>query len=204
MINYIKQGWLVLVLGLAFGGALAGVQVWLGPKIDENRLNETFGQLPALVPGADGEVSKVMFTSGEAVAIEAKDIKVYNAYDSEKKLVGYAVQGEGPGYGDKIIVLVGLDTSATTITGVYVLDQKETPNLGSKITDPKWNRQYKGVATQPPLTVVKADPTAPNQIEAISGATISSDALTTLVNKTAEAFQQALAAEQAKEASDGE
>jgi electron transport complex protein RnfG len=204
MINYIKQGWLVLVLGLAFGGALAGVQVWLGPKIHENKLNETFGQLPHIVPGADGEVSKQIYTSGEGVDIQAEGIKIYAAYNAQKQLVGYAVQGEGAGYGDRIVALVGLNRPATTITGVYVLDQKETPNLGSKITDPAWNSQFEGKAATPPLNVVRAEPTQPNQIQAISGATISSDALTTIVNDTVETFRKALEAEEEKEAGNGQ
>jgi electron transport complex protein RnfG len=202
MINYIKQGWLVLVLGLAFGGALAGVQVWLGPKIDENRLNETFDQVPKLVPGATAEVSLAKYrerlaeTNGEQtsrVDVGDSKITVYDAYDADGELVGYVVRGSGAGYGDVVIALIGLDKDASTITGVYVLSQKETPGLGSKIADPSWNRQYDGKATEPPLEVVKKTPTEPNDIQAISGATISSNALTNIVNGTVADFREALA-----------
>jgi electron transport complex protein RnfG len=200
MINYIKQGWLVLVLGLAFGGALAGVQVWLGPKIDENRLNETFAQVPDLVPGASQEVSLEIYRQREQAGeptseIETgkRKIKVFDAYDAEENLVGYVVRGSGQGYGDVVIALVGVNKDASEITGVYVLSQKETPGLGSKIEDPAWNGQFDGKATEPPLTIVKKTPDKPNEIEAISGATISSNALTNIVNGTVRDFREALA-----------
>jgi electron transport complex protein RnfG len=208
MLNYIKQGWLVLVLGLAFGGALAGVQVWLGPKITENQLNETFGQLPALVPGADGEVSKQLYKDAQAAdtpnKVQAEGIIVYEAYDADKQIVGYAVRGSGQGYGDVIVALVGLNRDATDITGIYVLDQKETPNLGSKIADPKWNGQFDGKSTLSPLQVVKSKSEKPADIQAISGATISSNALTNIVNDTVAKFRKALTAAEAKEAANGE
>jgi len=55
--KYIRQAWLVLALALAFGGVLAGVQVTLGPKIEVNKQNETYRQIPALVPGANVELT---------------------------------------------------------------------------------------------------------------------------------------------------
>ncbi len=199
MIHYIKQGWLVLVLGLGFGAALAGVQVWLGPKIDENRLNETFGQVPQLVPGASRDVSLNIYKTREesgkptsSVNVANNKITVYDAYDAEENLVGYVVKGSGAGYGDAVIALIGLNRDASEITGVYVLSQKETPGLGSKIADPAWNRQYDGKATQPPLEVVKTPPAEANDIQAISGATISSNALTNIVNGTVADFRKAL------------
>jgi len=44
----------VLILALFFGTALAGVQITLGPKIDQNKLNETLERVPELVLGKQG------------------------------------------------------------------------------------------------------------------------------------------------------
>ena len=47
-------------MSLSFGAALAGVQAALKPRIEMNKLNDTIGQIPSLVPGAtDGKAQKV-------------------------------------------------------------------------------------------------------------------------------------------------
>ncbi|MBN1556374.1 MAG: FMN-binding protein [Phycisphaerae bacterium] len=183
--KFLKQGWLVLVLATVFGVGLAAVDRALGPKIAENQKNETFGQIANLVPGGSAADTKEEIVAGQTV------LKVY---DARNRHVGWVITASGMGYADAIKALLGLNADATKITGIYILDQKETPNLGSKITT-DWNKQYVGKNVLPPLTVVKTQPTKENEIEAISGATISSTSLTDIVNKAAETFAKNLAAE---------
>ena len=47
--NYLVQAWLVLILAVAFGGALAGVKIALQPRIDQNQKDETLQQVPTLI-----------------------------------------------------------------------------------------------------------------------------------------------------------
>lgn len=195
MLKYLKQGWLVIVLGLLFGAALAGIDSKLSPIIARNQKEETYGQIPQLVPGAD-------VTKTEEVDVGAfrKTLKIL---DADGKHIGWVVRAEGMGYSDKIKALIGLDAEAKTITGVYVLEQKETPGLGSKIASP-WNEQFDGKPVEPPLVVVKHKPAEDNQIEAISGATISSSALTRIVNRASERFAAALRGEEPETTHDAE
>ena len=58
--GYLRQAWLVLLLALLYGAALAGVQTTLGPKIAENKRDETYGVIPTLVPGAAKEQLRTM------------------------------------------------------------------------------------------------------------------------------------------------
>ena len=62
--GYLRQAWLVIVLALVYGAALAGVQTTLGPRIAENKRNETYGVIPTLVPGADAAKTEEMFVTG--------------------------------------------------------------------------------------------------------------------------------------------
>ncbi|MBN1942065.1 MAG: FMN-binding protein [Phycisphaerae bacterium] len=183
--KFLKQGWLVLVLAVVFGVGLTAVDRTLGPKIAENQKNETYGQIANLVPGGAAANTKEVRIGGQTV------LKVYN---TEGEHVGWVIPATGMGYSDAIKALLGLDAQARSITGIYILDQKETPGLGSKITT-DWNRQYVGKTILPPLTVVKTTPTKENEIKAISGATISSNSLTDIVNRAAEAFAKALTAD---------
>ena len=68
---------------------------------------------------------------------------------------------------------------------MYVLGQKETPGLGDYITGEEFRNQYTGkpADVDKPLVVVKADADDSNEIQALTGATISSDSVTDIVNR---------------------
>ena len=186
--GYIRQAWLVILLALGYGAALAGVQTGLGPIIEANKKAETYGVVPELVSGADGAKT-------EAVEIEGKDGRVstaYKALSESGKQKGWVLPGSGQGFADKIDLLIGLTTDVSTITGIYILDQKETPGLGNYIVEEEFRSRFADKSTAQPLTVVKADPTKPNDILAITGATISSDSVTNIVNKTIANFEESL------------
>ena len=63
-----------------------------------------------------------------------QDMVYYEAVREDGRIIGWCLPVQGKGYGGSIEILVGVDTSGT-ITGVKVLDQKETPGLGTKIVE---------------------------------------------------------------------
>jgi Na+-translocating ferredoxin:NAD+ oxidoreductase subunit G len=177
--GYLRQAWLVILLALFYGGALAGVQVGLGPRIAENKRQETYRVIPELVPGADQTKTVEHVVVGE----DGKEQRVYQAISSAGVPVGWVIPASGQGFADRIDVLVGTDARLETITGIYVLDQKETPALGNLIVEPDFRQQFAEKRTDLPLVVVKGDPSpGSNQIRALSGATISSESVATIVN----------------------
>lgn len=188
--GYIRQAWLVLALAACFGGALAGVQASLSGRIAENRLSDTMSQVPALVSGAvRGEPDK---SFGE--------LTVYRALDASGRQVGWVLSARGQGFADVVQLLIGLDAEARTVTGLYVLDQKETPGLGARIAETAWRGQFVGQSTAKPLEVVKSAPAAKGRIQAVTGATISSESVTGIVNAAVAHFRQVLAAAGEKQA----
>jgi len=186
------QAWLILVLALIFGVALAAVQANLSGVIAANKLNETLERVPELVWGTAtaarmaSQNASVDITPG-TVTIK-KDLKTsyYNLFrvTHEGKLAGWVVKAGGQGYADKIELIIGLDPGADTITGLFVLQQKETPGLGNKITFPRWRNQFIRKKTSTPLVVTKGKSQVPNGIDAVTGATISSRSVTGIVNRT--------------------
>ena len=185
--SFIGQGWLVLALALGFGGALAGVETALSPKIAENKLRETVSKIPTLVLGAD---------TGQKTTIDGKT--VFRAVDGAGKLVGWVVPARGQGFVDRIELLIGLDAEAKTIKGLYVLAQKETPGFGNKIREDEWLVQFTGQAADKPLAVTKAPPKA-GEIQALTGATISSESVCRIVNETVAAWAEVLRRQAEKE-----
>ncbi|MHC4982823.1 MAG: FMN-binding protein [Planctomycetota bacterium] len=180
--NYLAQGWLVLLLALAFGAALAGVHATLSGRIRQNKDNDTLGRIPELVPGA---------TAGREKTIG--DMTVYEAVDDNGRQVGWVITGSGSGYSPGIEILIGLDMPAEKITGLYVLEHKETPGLGSKISDdPRWAEQFIDKSAAEPLTVTKKAP-AGNEILAVTAATTTSEGVCRIVNGAVRKFRDALA-----------
>ncbi len=187
----LAQAWLVLVFATVFGTALAGIQIKLNPIIEANKINETMEKIPNLVL----DPSEAVVLKDEDLIIQSRMIEVekngiskfYPVYDVELKdgtLAGHVAKASGQGYADKIEVLLGLDAKGDTITGLFILDQKETPGLGNRILEKPWRNQFIDKSSSATLVVVKSGAEQGNEIDGISGATISSRSVTNIVNIT--------------------
>ena len=187
----LAQAWLILVLALIFGAALAAVQVNLSQTIRNNKLKESLDRIPELVWGAD-EAAKIQspnpaldIAPGTVAVQKDGNTSYYPVYrvSLAGRPAGWVVKAGGQGYADKIELLIGLDPAAATITGIYILEQKETPGLGNKIALPRWRNQFNQKSTALPLTVVKGKSSTASSIDALTGATISSRSVTGIVNR---------------------
>ena len=171
--TYLGQAWLVLVLALCFGAALAGVELGLRDRIEANKLAETMKRVPELVPNAK-----------TGTRVDIGRYPVYVVSGADERHVGWVIKAAGMGFSDRIELLIGLDRQAERITGLWVLDQKETPNLGSRIEEEAFRRPFYGgeLSSRERVMAVKGAPTGPNQIDAINGATVSSESVCEIVN----------------------
>lgn len=193
--SFIGQGWLVLALALGFGGALAGVETALREPIRLNKENETYDQIPNLVKITDPQTRKELAADKtKTVEYVSEDDKVaYKAFTSDGRHIGWVIRSAGQGFADKIELLIGLDTEAKTITGLYVLSQKETPGLGNKIEQAGWRDGFKQKDALSPLLVTPDAPKDyPNRIDPLSGATISSRSVCETVNRAVKDFRAKL------------
>lgn len=176
--NYIVDAWLVIFLALLYGVGLAAVQTTLGPRIVENQKNETYAQIPLLVPGSvSGEPVEVKPAGGDKI------VTVYRALDDQGATAGWVIPGATQGFGDQILFLIGTDASVSKITGFFVLSQKETPGLGDFITHDFFLKQFTGLSAAEPITVSKTQASG-NAIKALTGATISSNSVAGGINST--------------------
>lgn len=106
------------------------------------------------------------------------------------EVVGYTIKTLPKGYGGKIELIVGISKDGQ-ITGINIGSMTETPGLGTKAAVSPFKDQYEGKATKE-LNVVKGKASSDDQIEAISGATITSKAVTTGVNAAIKVFNDSL------------
>lgn len=179
--GYLREAWLVLTLSFFFGATLAAVQIVLNPRIEENKLRDTLGQIPALVPGAVGGEMRIV---GEQ--------RIYEACDAEGATVGWVIQAAGQGFADRVELLIGVDRNAQRVTGLYILDQRETPGLGNKVTEEAWREQFRNRSADRPFRVVKTKPSSEEEIQGVTGATISSESVVGIVNAAVAQFRAGL------------
>jgi electron transport complex protein RnfG len=104
---------------------------------------------------------------------------VQQALDGERP-VGYCVTVSPRGYGGPLEVVVGI-TEKGNLRAIRILSHSETPGLGAKAPLPAFSGQYENKQAES-LVVVKTVPAEPDQVQAISGATITSNAVTSGVN----------------------
>ena len=94
---------------------------------------------------------------------------------------------EGNGYQGLIKMVVGVDSQIKTMKGMEVLESQETPGLGAEIAVDPFKAQFSGLPITHQIEYVKNEkPTEPYEIEAITGATISSRAVVNILNKKIE------------------
>ena len=130
-------------------------------------------------------------------ADEPKARKVYAGYNDSGELVGIAIEASGQGFQDVIRILYGYSPEKKAVIGFTVLESKETPGLGDKIqNDPAFLSNFEaldvslnegGSAPKNPIEMAKSgNKHNPWQIEAITGATISSRAVTKIMKQSTE------------------
>lgn len=113
---------------------------------------------------------------------------IYAGYDENGKLAGVAVEASGIGFAGALRVLYGYDPWKQVITGLHVLESKETPGLGDKIEkDSGFHANFAALdvslnddfsVPRNTITTVKAGHKKnPWEVDGITGATISSRAI---------------------------
>ena len=108
------------------------------------------------------------------------DIQVV-AEAEDGSVLGYLITASSTeGYNGLVQISVGI-TSEGNLTGLGFLSISETPGLGMKAKEPDFKDQFNGMKAQK-LEVTKTDTTADNQVQAISGATYTSKAVTGATN----------------------
>lgn len=106
----------------------------------------------------------------------------------------YIIPLEGPGLWGTISIMAGFQEDLSTFTGIAIVSQNETPGLGARIEEPWFTAQFKG--KQAPFTLVEEGTAAtPSEVDAITGATRTSEYFRNLSNQAADAAKRIIRGE---------
>ena len=189
---------LSLVAGLSGFLVVLAYQITL-PLIEENKRIAIERALFKVIPGAVSRRDFIVTAQGIVPADDGSgDGKlIYAGYDEQGRLSGVALEAAAQGYQDVIRLLYSIDPACQCIRGIQVLKMAETPGIGDKIAkdpqfqenfvelDARLNTDASGLANDI-LMVKHGTRTEPWQIDAISGATISSRAVARMLNDSAQ------------------
>lgn len=118
------------------------------------------------------------FSDAFTISVDDNEYIYYEAFSKDESIKAYVFITSSKGYGGEVKVVTGIGSDGLC-TGVVPIILNETPGLGMKAGDESFLKQYLGKAEK--VGVKKGNPEG-NEISAISGATITSDAVTDAVN----------------------
>ncbi|MFC1581789.1 FMN-binding protein [Candidatus Neomarinimicrobiota bacterium] len=175
---------MILVLTLVTilsGGILATWDAITRPLIELHKLEALKAAISEVLPDYDNynEMSSDNYTFFEG------------RKENSDEPVGVAFEVQGSGFQGVISIMIGVRPGFESLTGIKVLEQVETPGLGTKIVIDPSNRdnptwfpdQFRSLVVLPSIVVIRnVTPENENEVQAISGATISSRAVVRIIN----------------------
>jgi len=185
--------------GLLSGLVLVGVYITTKPRIERNQAEALERAIFKVLPGTVRtsplvlEGDRLEPYDGPLSGLGDKEA-VHAGYSETGELVGYAIPGEGPGYMDTIGLIFGFDPARELIVGMEVLESRETPGLGDKvIVDADFHRNFEALAIDPAIVPVKKGAkTGANEVDCITGATISSESVVAILDKSVKRWRPLL------------
>jgi electron transport complex protein RnfG len=173
-------------------------------RIAENQAAFLAAAISQVLPVATRTVPVEITSEGRLESTtEPPALPVFLAYDDADALVGAVLTAQGMGYQDNIRVLYAYAFDRKAIVGFKILDSKETPGLGDRVEvephflanfealDARLNAEGSALANAI-VTVKQGEKTSPWQIDGITGATITSEAIGNILNASAHAWLPAL------------
>jgi Na+-translocating ferredoxin:NAD+ oxidoreductase subunit G len=183
----------LVAIALVAGLAIATVHEWTRPMVMAQRGGLLGDAALEVLPEAvnyriytrDADGRPRLFEDGD-------DAELFIGLGAQDQAVGAAIVGSGMGYADVIQLVFGIDPDAQRLTGMRVVASRETPGLGSVIVDDEaWVESFGRIELQfdeqqrfQPLSVRANARHERGEVDAISGATVSVEAVTRIINRS--------------------
>jgi electron transport complex protein RnfG len=164
-------------------------------RIADNKARFLSKAVAQVLPAARSTVEVALDSDGALVAATAPaNLPVFLGYGENGELVGAVITAQAMGYADNITVLYSYSFDLEAIVGFKVLESKETPGLGDKVEiEPHFLANFDALDARlnddgtalvnAIVTVKQGEKTEPWQLDGITGATITSDAIGVILNQ---------------------
>lgn len=191
------------VSGLLSGLILVFAYVFTLPIIERNKELALQEAIYHVLPGCrsfdalvlvDGNLKKQIKEPANASGGSQTVRRIFLGFDDKGAVIGFAIPASEAGFQDFIKLIYGYDAGGKIIIGYEVLESKETPGLGDKIfRDKHFVANFTALSVEPSIQGTKTGAkTSPNQVETITGATISSKAVIRALQKSMDEWRPAM------------
>ncbi len=191
---------ILTIITLAAGAVLGGVHHITAEPIAAQEIAATEAAQKAVFAEAasfeDLGLDESAFTAVlEAAGIDQTSVySVSEALDASGNMLGYVVDsGNNEGYGGEVEIMVGIGVTdeGMTINGISFLNLEETAGMGMRADEDEFKDQFSGMELDgaSEIAYTKTGKSASNEIDAISGCTITTSAVTKAVNGALAAVQ---------------
>ena len=167
----------LLIIALVTSVLLVATNGLTKDKIAELQEQANREARQAVLPEADDFIERGIVTNDA-------EITFFEATNG----AGYVFSTQAKGYGGAVVVMTGV-TADGQVAGVKITEQNETPGLGQKALDTAFTDQYKFAVPEGGFVVTKSGKTADAEINALAGATITTNAVTNSVNEALEIYK---------------
>lgn len=170
----------LMVIAAISGGVIAAVYSVTEGKIEQQKKQRIEKAIFSIMPD-------IKYIEEVMVGTEL----LYKCKDESKQDIALAFTAEGPGYQDVIKVLAVVSRDLSVIKGIEVLENVETPGLGAKITTTEFREQFKDTSSLLKLSKeISQKGQDETTVQAITGATISSQAVIDIINSKIEELKK--------------
>jgi len=180
---FMKESWLLLACSFFFGLLIAMTNAALSGRIEQNMAAKLNDLTKVLLPGAE------VFQPVEAdIQVTLPDgskekARIFEVLSGDKQRLGWSFNAHGSGFAGPVELVIAVDKDFQKIMGFDVLASSETPGFGDQIKSDFYRKQYTNAPAERLSLVKMGDPAlADTRIVAITGATVSSQAVVNIVN----------------------
>ena len=180
---FIEQSWLLVIASFFFGLLLAGTNAAWSPRIEQNERDKLDNLMKELITNAKD--FEIVIPEIEVSDEKGRLIKtdIYKAVNADGKGIGFTFTAIGAGFADKIKLVIAVDADCEKFFGFKVLSSNETPGFGSRIKEDHFGSQFKKApAGKVELVKTGRAEEIDSKIVAITGATVSSEAVVKIFN----------------------
>jgi electron transport complex protein RnfG len=181
MKEVVKMAIVLTLICTVCGAALSGIRNATAERIEYQVLMNVQGpKVKKVLEGSDND----LIQDRKKIEINGEELLLFVGKKGGKPWA-IAFETMGNGYGGDIKVMVGYNIEKKDLTGLQVVSHKETPGLGSRVTEDPFTSRFKGLKLN---LEFPGDGQCPSSVDAISGATYSSRGVCEALKKSLEIY----------------